>query len=83
MIPPNAVMDHAMTQATVQAGQDAAMTGEPEPGPARCPCCRGAGRILVGPGSRRPTREEAQLRSELIRVWDMAGSLEGLAAGIY
>ncbi len=37
---------------------------------------------MVGPGSRRPT-EEAQLRSELIRVWDMAGSSEGLAASIY
>ena len=82
MIPPSEVMDHAMAQTTVQAGQGAAMTGEPEPGTARCPCCRGTGRILVGPGNHRPTREEAQLRSELIRVWDMAGSLEGLAAGI-
>ena len=83
MIPPNEAVDHAMTQTTVQTGQDATVTGEPKPGTARCPCCRGTGRILVGPGSRRPTKEEAQLRSELIRVWDMAGSLEGLAADIY
>ena len=72
-----------MTQTTVQTGQDATVTGEPKPGTARCPCCRGAGRILVGPGSRRPTKKEALLRSGLIRVWDIAGSLEGLAAGIY
>ena len=72
-----------MAQTAVQTGQDAAVTGEPKPGTARCPCCRGTGRILAGPGNHRPTKEEARLRSELIRVWDMAGSLEWLAAGIY
>ena len=83
MIPPNEAVDHTMTQTTVQTGQDATVTGEHEPGTARCQCYRGTGRILVGPGSRRPTKEGALLRSELIRVWDIAGLLEGLAADIY
>ena len=47
-----------------------------------CSCCGGTGGVVkrgVGSGQ----SEAALLRSELIRVWDIAGSLEGLAAGIY
>ncbi len=47
-----------------------------------CPCCGGTGGVVkrgVGSGQ----SEAALLRSELIRVWGIAGSLEGLAADIY
>ena len=47
-----------------------------------CPCCGGTG-VVVKRGVGSGQSEMALLRSELIRVWDIAGSLEGLAAGIY
>ena len=46
-----------------------------------CPCCGGTGRVgkkEVGSGQ----SGVALLRSELIRVWRVAGSLERLAADI-
>ena len=48
----------------------------------RCPCCDGTGRAGTEAGGRGPSKE-ALLRAELVRVWDVAGSLERFAAGAY
>ena len=47
-----------------------------------CPCCGGTGSI--GGGARGSGRSEAVLlRSELVRAWGAAGSLERFAASVY
>ena len=53
-----------------------------DPRTVRCPCCDGTGRAGTEAGGRGPSKE-ALLRAELVRVWDVAGSLERFAAGAY
>ncbi len=53
-----------------------------DPRTVRCPCCDGTGRAGTEAGGRGPSKE-ALLRAELVRVWDVAGSLERFAASAY